>query len=894
VNLTATITDKDGDFQTTSLDLGSRLIITDDGPTIGGFSHATIIAKEGQVANGTYNVSFGADGDAAMRVAVHNGTVNGFNLATTDLGGGITSVHVTGNGDDYTFYYTTHAVNGGVELNAFSTDTSGTLSDPFFTLLIKPDGTYTFDVEGVGFLQQTTVTGSDFGASSSGQPLLTAPDRLLVITGDFNGAPADVKASNNGIAVGDSGLQMDQHETLLLTFTPEQTDVSFNLTQWQGNGTANVVIKVHDGATDIHDFTINIPKPSGDAHIVVKQTSNLALVNTYTFDSATSTYTLYVGSEFNQIGVSYDHAASGNATFTVNNITYSEGPRIPNTDLLFDVTAVDRDGDTSTTSLEVDLVGSTSVASSLGLSSSPQLAATTVNGTSDAAIISDTATGSEITPVSSPTQSDKGFGTFAMTAAGVWTFDNASQFGGDRLTASNGDDVFASLAAAVSNSIPFDTITDFASRSDKINLAAFGALAFMHLDPTSTTVPPHTLAWIYDSASNQTIVYVNPTDQALDIGDSSLVEIHLQGVKSVADSDFVHQPPTAAVMAAAAADAGIDPALLVTTASDGTVLTSATADASVDATVSDSARVTDFGWTMPTDESFSFHFVRDRIDTVGSVRLASFGEARAYATEDSHGDAVTTPASLSSIEHPHGHATPLMEDHFTFDHEPIRVSASATATGDVPAASTSVTVDHASSVATATAELQLAEHDTAPGNSAGHSQSQHASHAAAEDAPASAEVQVAEHDAPGNSAGHSQSQHASHAAAEDAPASAEVQVAEQDAAPGNSAGHSQSQHASHSAAENASSGPPAQKEVAAASDPVDSFHFKDDIAGAQHSAALDVADADHGHASEAHEAAAAIVEIQMADLSPTEQNPADHASVGHQHAASHAAHDLIV
>ena len=37
VNLTATITERDGDFQTASIDLGSRLTITDDGPTIGGF-----------------------------------------------------------------------------------------------------------------------------------------------------------------------------------------------------------------------------------------------------------------------------------------------------------------------------------------------------------------------------------------------------------------------------------------------------------------------------------------------------------------------------------------------------------------------------------------------------------------------------------------------------------------------------------------------------------------------------------------------------------------------------------------------------------------------------------------------------------------------------------------
>ena len=34
VNLTATITDKDGDFQTASLDLGKQLTINDDGPTI--------------------------------------------------------------------------------------------------------------------------------------------------------------------------------------------------------------------------------------------------------------------------------------------------------------------------------------------------------------------------------------------------------------------------------------------------------------------------------------------------------------------------------------------------------------------------------------------------------------------------------------------------------------------------------------------------------------------------------------------------------------------------------------------------------------------------------------------------------------------------------------------
>ncbi|MBR1276392.1 VCBS domain-containing protein [Bradyrhizobium sp. AUGA SZCCT0283] len=960
VNLTATITDKDGDFQTASLDLGSRLTITDDGPTIGGFDHATIVAKDNQVVSGTYNVSFGADGDSAMRVAIHDGAVNGYNLATTDLGGGITSVHVTGNGDDYTFYYTTQAVSGGVKLNAFFTDTSGTLSDPFFTLLINPDGTYTFDIQTVGFLQQTTVSGSDFGASSSGQPSLTAPDGLLVITGDFNGIPADVKASNNGIAVGDTGLQMDQQETLLLTFTPEQTDVSFHLTQWQGNGTADVVFKVYDGATDIHDFNINIPKPSGDAHILVEKTSNPALVNTYTFDPATSTYTLYVGSEFNQIRVSYDDAVTGNTTFTVNDITYSAGTTIPSTDLLFDVTAVDGDGDTATTSLQVDLVGSTNVASGLTLSSPPgndvlvggtgsdtltdtftvntidgtaqvvtititgandaavisgtttgsvieaggvanaapgaptatgtltdadadnspntftavnsptasaggygtftitaagvwiytlnnanntvqalnvgdtltdtftvatidgtaQLVTITITGANDAAVISGTTTGSVIeagatpgtptatgaltdsdvdntsntfTAVSSPAASAGGYGTFTMTATGVWTYrlddtnsvvqaldvgdtltdtftvtavDGTAQqvtitihgasdagpndfdylatgtvvisdppfvygtprgdsiagggndgqiiyggagddtlngtgqgdniyggsgndtikgndgddtiyggsgsdtinanngndtiiggFGANKLTGSNGDDRFVYLSVADSNAAQFDVISDFRSGSDRIDLAALGALAFLALTSTSTSVPAHTIAWIYDSAANETIVYVNPTDQTLSIGASGLLEIHLQGIVSVDASDFVYAAATAS---AAVAGEPVDLALVATAASDDEAIVTATAaEASSDWTVSDGALLTDASWTVRTiGERDSFVFSSD-------------DEARTYSTESTNDDAaIATPTSGPPVEVQQVNLTTPTTDNLALDQKP--------------------------------------------------------------------------------------------------------------------------------------------------------------------------------------------------------------------------------
>ncbi|MDF0497754.1 VCBS domain-containing protein [Bradyrhizobium yuanmingense] len=125
-------------------------------------------------------------------------------------------------------------------------------------------------------------------------------------------------------------------------------------------------------------------------------------------------------------------------------------------------------------------------------------------------------------------------------------------FGADQLTGSNGNDRFAYLFVADSRAGQFDTITDFASGADRIDLTAFGALGFaiLALSSTNTTVPPHTIAWIYDSASNETIVYVNSTDQTLHIGDSSLLEIHLQGIATVDASDFILAPAAPVVAVA--------------------------------------------------------------------------------------------------------------------------------------------------------------------------------------------------------------------------------------------------------------------------------------------------------------------------------------------------------
>ena len=366
--------------------------------------------------------------------------------------------------------------------------------------------------------------------------------------------------------------------------------------------------------------------------------------------------------------------------------------------------------------------------------------------------------------------------------------------GGDRLKGSNGDDTFVYLAAD-SSSARLDTITDFKSGSDRINLAAFGALAFMALSPTATTVPPQTIACIYNSANNQTIVYVNQTDHTLDIGNSALLEIYLQGDAFVQESDFVHEPVTATV---AATGEAIDPALAATTAGD--VLTTSGAETSVEANVSETARVTDSIWTT-ADESFSFHFAWERVNSTSSARFASLGQAPGHATEDGGDDAVTL-VSASSVELPRGHATGPVEDHFTFDQGPIHASTVAMMTSDVAATLAGGTIDHGGlAVATATAASQHAEHGVAPGSAANHGQPQRDLPAASEDASAAAEQHAEQVATPGSGANHGQSQRDLHAASENGPAATEQHTAH-DVAPGSGANSGQSQRDLHTASAN--------------------------------------------------------------------------------------------
>jgi VCBS repeat-containing protein len=201
-------------------------------------------------------------------------------------------------------------------------------------------------------------------------------------------------------------------------------------------------------------------------------------------------------------------------------------------------------------------------------------------------------------------QGDSGHGTIDTSVEGFW----AEHLG-------NGDDRFVYASAADHHAARFD-IPDFKSGSDRIDLTALGALAFvvLALDSTSTSVPAHTIAWLYDSTANQTTIYVNPTDQILSVGATSLLEIHLEGVASIQPSDFA-----LASAAAAAASEPIDPGLVAMSDNDATAVTPTAAVSSGQA-VNDGTVAVDGNKAVQTAEAGCFRFDagRDHIEPMAA------------------------------------------------------------------------------------------------------------------------------------------------------------------------------------------------------------------------------------------------------------------------------------
>ncbi len=197
-----------------------------------------------------------------------------------------------------------------------------------------------------------------------------------------------------------------------------------------------------------------------------------------------------------------------------------------------------------------------------------------------------------------------------------------------------------------------DSVLDSASGPNRINLAAFGALACLHLTAAVKSIPPHTLAWIYDPATNQTIVYVNPTDRVLDVGDRALLEVHLQGIVSVADADVVHPTDGAAV---AVTLEQLERALISAAAIDETDPSESRDHAS------ESSPGTAHVWSASADDGLSFQFAHFRTGSGTSAKSGTFARHSADTTEGST-DASGVSSYGSSTAPAHGASPPATEN----------------------------------------------------------------------------------------------------------------------------------------------------------------------------------------------------------------------------------------
>jgi VCBS repeat-containing protein len=238
-------------------------------------------------------------------------------------------------------------------------------------------------------------------------------------------------------------------------------------------------------------------------------------------------------------------------------------------------------------------------------------------------------------------------------------------YGADNLRGGNGNDRFVYLSVADSNSAQFDTISDFASGSDRIDLTALGALAFadLALTSTSTSVPKHTIVWFYDSTANQTIVYVNPTAQILSVGNSALLEIHLQGLATIEPSDFIF---IATTTSAQAIGEPID--LAIAAGTDESAVTISAANVLCDSTVNDGTLPANGTRSLQTtDEGHSFDVDQDQINLIDYAKFASFDEVRTDSTENTGGHPATTLVNAQSIVLQGFHVTEPIASNFAFE-----------------------------------------------------------------------------------------------------------------------------------------------------------------------------------------------------------------------------------
>ena len=376
VGVTVTLTDGDGDHVTsTTTDISSHVGFLDDGPSIGAIQNAIMPNAVNTDAHGTWQPVFGADGLAAasaIGITIPSGTINGLTYTVTDTGTHnpageeVFSVNVTGGSAPYTFYEYVHydPTAKAAEMFAYIDQADANLAsgtNEFFTLSMAANGTYDFHLvsntfqvtEVFDLTAQKSGEGEFFqingttGAYGNGAIPTTGFD--LLIDGwnaaDTNPAHHTMHGNANGFGVDNGNL--DVNETVFFKAGADQTAMSVGIGKGGNATTEHFLVSLVDSTGTVF-ATENITLPDGQT--VVIDAAHWGVGGT-----TTGTFGTFRGVEVENIA----SAAGDDPKVNLTNVTFNEHEVVSSTALNFDPVITDGDGDsvTSSTNLNVSLLG---------------------------------------------------------------------------------------------------------------------------------------------------------------------------------------------------------------------------------------------------------------------------------------------------------------------------------------------------------------------------------------------------------------------------------------------------------------------------------------------------------------------------------------------------------
>jgi hypothetical protein len=336
ITLTATVTDGDGDKAHQDLSLSNLLTINDDGPSVD-FIESKIVENVAGTYDGAWSFASGADGLSNIAISLTNeAQIALINHSTSsyDAATGIAT---------YTAYF----------------DAAG--NDPYFTITMKSDGTYEFDV--INAVPVTTITDNSSLLASIGgnntslyleqiankinhnDPTKDPATDVLFTAhsgwtgGDHLGSTTTVNSNSNGLGVG-QGQPMDQNESLTLQFLIGDKDGSSSTHPTAVRGVDHIELDFANGSSGgqmTGSYAVYVITYDQNGNVMTNATQNI-VNGVLTLDAADSSHQIYSVTVVN----------SGNTGLVVTGMeteatVATQNP--PDVGLNFNVNVTDGDGD---------------------------------------------------------------------------------------------------------------------------------------------------------------------------------------------------------------------------------------------------------------------------------------------------------------------------------------------------------------------------------------------------------------------------------------------------------------------------------------------------------------------------------------------------------------------